>query len=126
LREDEFDRVDKRGFEVTEGERSRMGVSTNLGANMNRRKIANSVDVNVMVDVRAERGNKGSGVGFKIGDTGKKAEEVSFYVLFLWDPMFFSTVVNDCVLMGVSVNSEGTGGGVEEVREEVFYRYLWE
>jgi len=97
-------------------------VSTNFGANMNRRKITNGVDVNVMVDVHTERGNKGNGVGFKVRDTGEKAEEVSFYVLFLRDPMLFSTVVNNRVLVWVMVDGKGTGGGVEEIGEEVSYR----
>ena len=101
-----------------------MGVSTNFGANMNRRKATNSVDVNVMVDVRMERGNKGSGIGFKIGNTGEKTEEVPFYVLFLWDPIFFSAIVDNYVLMWVAVNGEGAGRSVEEIREKVNYRYL--
>jgi len=126
LRKDEFDGVNKRGFEVTEGERGQMGVSTNLGTNMNRRKMINSVNMNVMVDVCAKRGNKGNGVGFKVGDMGEKAEEVSLYVLFLWDPMLFSAVVNDRVLVWVMVNGESTGRGIEEMGEEVSYRYLWE
>jgi len=49
-----------------------------------------------------------------------------FDEFLLWDPELFSTIVDDCVLMGVLVNGEGTGGGVEEVGEEVFYRYFWE
>jgi len=97
-------------------------VSTNLGTNVNRRKMTNSVNVDVMVNVHTERGNKGSGVGFKVGDTREKAEEVSFYVLFLWDPVLFSTVVNDSVLMWVTINSKSTGRGIEEVGEEVSYR----
>ena len=96
-----------------------MGVSTNFGANMNRRKATNSMDVNVMVDVHVERGNKGSGVGFKIGDTGEKMEEVPFYVLFLWDPMFFSTVVNDGVLVWMTVDGKGASRSLEKVRIEV-------
>ena len=42
------------------------------------------------------------------------------------DPELFSAIVDDCVLVRVSVNDEGTGRGVEEVGEEVFYRHLWE
>jgi len=96
-----------------------MGVSTNLGAKMNRRKTTKSVDVNVMVDVRAEQGNKGSGVCFKIGNTGEKTEEIPFYVLFLWDPIFFSTVVDDRVLVWVAVSGKSTSWGFEKVRVEV-------
>jgi len=58
LREEEFDGVNKRRFEVTKGERGRMGVLTNLGTNVNRRKMTNSVNMDVIVDVCMERGNK--------------------------------------------------------------------
>jgi len=119
LGEKEFDGVNKRGFEIPEGERGRMGVSTNFGANVNRRKTTISVDVNIIVDIHAERGNEGSGVGLKIRDTGEKTEEVPFYVLFLWDPMFFSTVVNDGVLVWMTVNGKGASRGLEKVRIEV-------
>jgi len=97
-------------------------VSTNLGTNVNRRKMTNSVNVDIMVNVRAERGNKGNGVGFKVGDTRENTEEVSFYILFLWDPMLFPTVVNDGVLVWVTINSKSTGRSIEEVGEEVSYR----
>jgi len=58
LREEELDGVNKRRFKVTEGERGQMGVSTNLGTNVNRRKMTNSVNVDIMVDVCTERGNE--------------------------------------------------------------------
>jgi len=60
-----------------------MGVSTNLGTDVNRRKATNSVDMNVMVDVCTERGNERDGISLKIRNTGEKTKEVSFYVLFL-------------------------------------------
>jgi len=99
-----------------------MGVSTNLGTNMNRRKTTTSMDVNVIVDVCAEWGNKGNGVGFKVGDMGEKAEEVSFYILFLWDPIFFSAVVDNSILVWVTINGKSTGGGIEEMGEKISYR----
>jgi len=99
-------------------------VSTNLGTNVNRRKTTNSVDVNVMVDVCTERGNKEDQISLKIRDSGEKAKEVSFYVLFLWDPVFFSTVVDNRILVWMTVDGEGTGGGLEEIGKKVGYRYL--
>ena len=96
-----------------------MGVSTNLGAKMNRRKTTSSVDVNVMVDVCAKRGNKGSGVCLEIGDTGEKTEEIPFYVFFLWDPIFFSTVVDNRVLVWVAFDGKSTSWGFKKVRVEV-------
>ena len=101
-----------------------MGVSADLGAKINTRKRAFRIDPDVMEDVGAKWGNKGDWVSLKVGDAGNEAEEVIFDKLFLWDPELFSTVVDDCVLMGVSVDDKGTGGGLEEVGEEVFYRYL--
>jgi len=44
----------------------------------------------------------------------------------LGNPELFSVVVNNRVLIRVTVNNISTGGGVEEVREEVGYRHLWE
>jgi len=103
-----------------------MGVSADLGAKVNTRKRAFRIDPDVMEDVGAKWGNKGNWVSFKVGDAGNEAEEVTFDEFLLWDPELFSAIVDDCVLMRVSVNDEGAGRGVEEVGEEVFYRYLWE
>jgi len=122
LGENEFDGVNERRLKITEGERGQMGVSTNLGTNVNRRKMTNSVNVDVMVNVCAERGNKGNRVSFKIGNAWEKAKEVSFYVLFLWNPILFSTVVDNSVLVWVAINSKSTSRGVEEMREKVGYR----
>jgi len=33
-------------------------------------------------------------------------------------------VIDNLVLMGMSVNGEGAGRGVEEIGEEIGYRYL--
>jgi len=103
-----------------------MGVPADLGAKINTRKRAVRIDPDVMEDVGVKWGNKRDWVSLKVGDAGDETEEVTFDEFVLWDPELFSAIVNDCVLIGVSVNSEGTGGGVEEVGEEVFYRYLWE
>jgi len=52
----------------------------------------------------------------------EKAKEVSFYVLFLWDPILLSAVVDNSVLVWVTINSKSTGRGIEEMGEEVSYR----
>jgi len=103
-----------------------MGVPADLGAKINMRKRAIRIDPDVMEDVGAKWGNKGDWVSLKVGDVGDEAEEVTFDEFLLWDPELFSTIIDDCILMGVSVNSEGTGGGMEKVGEEIFYRYFWE
>jgi len=103
-----------------------MGVPADFGAKINTRKRAVRIDPDVMEDVGVKWGNKRDWVSLKVRDAGNEVEEVMFDKLFLWDPELFSAIVDDCVLMGVLVNGEGTGGGVEEIGEEVFYRYLWE
>jgi len=75
-----------------------------------------------MVDVRTERGNEGDGVGFEIGNAWEKAKEVSFYVLFLWNPILFSAVIDNSVLVWVTINGKSTGRGVEEMGEKVSYQ----
>jgi len=103
-----------------------MGVSTDLGAKVNTRKRAVRIDPDVMKNVSAKWGYKRDWVSLKVGDTGDKAKKVTFDKLLLGNPELFSAVVDDCVLMGVSVNSKGTGGGVKEIGKKVFYRRLWE
>jgi len=99
-------------------------VSADLGAKINTRKRAFRIDPDVMEDVSTKWGNEGDWVSLKVRNAGNEAEEVTFNEFLLWDPELFSAVVDDCVLMGVSVDDKGTGGGMEEVGEEVFYRYL--
>jgi len=103
-----------------------MGMSANLGIKVNRRKRAVRLDPNVVINVSPERGDKGDGVVVKIINARKEAKEVTFYKFFLWDPEFLTTVVDNGVLMGVTVNGEGAGRSVEEIGEKVSYRYLWE
>jgi len=101
-------------------------VSANLGAKINMRKRAVRVDPDVMKDVGVKWGYERDWVSLEVRDTGDNTEEVLFDELFLWDPELFSAIVDDCVLMWVSVNGEGAGGGVEEIGEEVGYWYLCE
>ena len=53
-----------------------------------------------------------------------ETKEVACNKFFQWYPKLLTAVVNDLVLVGVSVDSVGTGWGVEEIGEEVSYRYL--
>jgi len=48
-----------------------MGVSTNCGTKINRRKRAVRLDPNVVKDVSPKRGDERNGVGLKIGDAGE-------------------------------------------------------
>jgi len=103
-----------------------MGVSADLGAKINTRKRAVRIDPDVMKDVGAKWGYERDWVSLEVRDTGNETERITFDELFLGDPELFSSVVDDCVLMGVSVDGKGTGRGVKEIGEEVFYRCFWE
>ena len=96
-----------------------MGVAPNLGAKVYGWEDGGGVDPHVMEDVGAEWGNEGKGMGVEVWDAGDVPEEVSFNKLLLGDPKFLAAVVDDGVLVWVAVDSEGAGGGGEEVREDV-------
>jgi len=119
LSEYKFDGVDKGRLKVTEGEGRRMGVSANLGTKVNRRKRAVRFDPNVVENVSPKRGDKGDGVVVKVVDVRKEAKEVTCYKFFLWYPEFLSAVVDNSVLMGVTVDGVGASGGGEKVRKKV-------
>jgi len=99
-------------------------VSANFGAKINRRKRAVRLDPNIVINVSPERGDKRDGVIVKIVDARKEAKEITCYEFFLWDPEFLTAVVDNSVLMGMAVNGEGAGRGMEEIGEKVGYRYL--
>jgi len=90
-----------------------MEMSANLGTKVNRRKRAVRLDPNVVKDVGPERGDKGDRVVMKIVNARKKAKEITCYKFLLWDPEFLTAVVDNGVLMGVTVDGEGAGGSVE-------------
>jgi len=96
-----------------------MGVSTNLGTKVNRRKRAVRLDPNIMKNISTEWGDEGDGVIVEVDDARKGMEEVLFNELLLRYPEFLATVVDDGVLMRVAVDGEGTGWSSEEVGEEV-------
>ena len=101
-----------------------MGVAADLGAKVNMRKRAIRIDPDVMENVSVKWGNKRDWVSLEVRDAGNEMEKVALDEFFLWDPKLFSAVVDDGVLVGVSVDDKGTGRGVEEVGEEIDYRYL--
>jgi len=98
----------------------------NLGAKVNMRKRTVTMDPDVMKHVGMEWGNKGDWISLKIRDTGEKMEEVTFNKFLLRNPKLFSVVVDNCVLVWVAVDDISTSRGMEEVWEEVLYRYFWE
>jgi len=94
-------------------------MSANLGTKVNRRKRAVRLDPNVVEDVGLKRGDKGDGVVVKVVDARKEMEEVPFYKFFRWYPKLFTTVVNDLVLVRVTVDGVSAGRGSKEVRKKV-------
>jgi len=101
-----------------------MGVTSYFGAQVNGWEGTVGLDPDIMINISMEWSDKGDGVSFKVRDMWERAEEILFNEFFLWDPKFLTAVIDNSVLMGVSVDSEGTGRGVEKVGEEVCYRYL--
>ena len=96
-----------------------MGVSTNLGTKVNRRKRAVRLDPNIMKNISTEWGDEGDGVIVEVDDARKGTEEALFNELLLRYPEFLAAVVDNGVLMRVAVDGEGTGWSSKEVGEEV-------
>ena len=71
-----------------------------------------------MEDVGTEGSDKGKGMSVKVWDAGDVAEEVSVNEFLLGYPEFLAAVVDNGVLMWVAVDSEGAGGGGEEVGKD--------
>jgi len=99
-------------------------VTPYFGTKIDRWEGSVRLDPDVMEDVGAEWGDKGNGVGFEIRDTREYAKEIALYKFFGGDPKLLTMVVDDLVLMGMLVNGEGAGRGMEEIGEEIGYRYL--
>jgi len=119
LLENKLDQVDKGGLKVPEGEGSGMGMSANLGTKVNRRKRAVRLDPNIVEDVSLKQGDEGDGMVIKVDDTGDKAKEILFYKFFRWYPELLSMVVNDLVLVRVTVDGISAGRSSEEVGKKV-------
>ena len=96
-----------------------MGVVPDFGAEVNGWEDGRGVYPDIMEGISAERGDEGKRVVVKIRDVGDVAEEVALDELFLWNPKFLATIVDDSILVWVAVGSEGAGRGGEEVGGEV-------
>ena len=96
-----------------------MGVSANLGTKVNRRKRAVRLSPNVMENISAEWGDEGDGVVIEVDDMRKRAKEVLFDELFLRYPKFLTAVIDNGILMGMTVDGVSAGRGSEEVRKKV-------
>ena len=92
-----------------------MGVAPDFGAKINSGEDGRGVYPDVVEDVGTERGDKGKWVIVKVGDAGEVVKEVPVNELFLWDPEFLAAIVDNGVLVWVTVDGKGTGGSGEEV-----------
>jgi len=88
-----------------------MGMASDLGTEVDGREDSGGVDPDVVEDVGTEGSDEGKGMGVEVRNTGDVAKEVPINELLLWDPEFLTTVVDDCVLMGVTIDGEGTSRG---------------
>ena len=96
-----------------------MGVAPDLSTKVDSRENGRGIYPNVVEDVGSEGSDKGKGVGVEVGNTRDVAEEVAIDKFLLGYPKLLPAVVNDCVLVRVAVAGEGTGGGGEEIGEDV-------
>ena len=94
-------------------------MAPDLGAKIDGGEDSSGIHPNVVEDVGAEGSDKGERMGVEVRDAGDVAEEVSFDEFLLGDPEFLAAVIDDCVLVRVSVGNEGTGGSGEEIGEDV-------
>ena len=117
LCEEEFNRVNERRLYVSEWEVEGVGVTTDLGAEVDVGKRTVGSDLDGVEYVGVERSDPKIGVVIKVGVAGDVIKEVFGKVLFLRDPELFSTFVDDRVLVQVVVSGGGAGWGNEEVGE---------
>jgi len=91
-----------------------MGVAADLGTHVNRRKGTEGGEEDIVVGEHLEWSDKGGGVVDDISMEWDEAEEVLLYEFFLWVPKLLVILVDNCVLVWVTVSSGGAGGGGKE------------
>ena len=94
-----------------------MRMAPKLGAKVNRGKDGGGVNPDVVENVGMEGSHEVERIGFEGGNLWDIAKGVPIDKFFLGNPKFLSVVVDDVVLVGVSVFDKGTGGGRKEVWE---------
>jgi len=77
------------------------------------------MDKDVVVDRGSEGSDVGCGVVGEVTVKGDEVKEVPVYEFFLGVPKFLVVLVDDSVLVWVSVIGGSTGGGSEEMRKKV-------
>jgi len=94
-------------------------VAANFGTKVDGRKGAVRLDLDVMKNVSVEWGDKGNWMVIKISNVREEMEEVLFYKFFQWYPKLLAAVINNLVLVRVTINGVSTNGGGEEIGEEI-------
>ena len=115
LCEEEFNRVNERRLYISKWEVEGLGVTTDLGAEMDVGERAVGSDLDGVEYVGMEWSDPEIGVVLKVGVAGDVVEEVFGKVFFLRNPELFSTFVDNRVLVRVVVSGGGAGQGGEEV-----------
>ena len=95
-----------------------MGVAPDFGTKIDSGEDSGGIDPNVVEDMGAKWGDEGKGVSIKVWDAGDVTEEVSLDEFLLGDPKFLAAVVDNSVLVRVTVDGEGAGRGGEEIGED--------
>ena len=95
-----------------------MGMAPDFGTKVDSGEDGGGVDPNVVENVGTEWSDKEERMGVEVWNTGDVAKEVPFNELFLGYPEFLTLVIDNSVLVGMSVDDEGAGGSGKKVGEE--------
>ena len=115
-RENKLNQVQEGGLDITEGEMEGPWVLAYFGTDVDRGESAVGVDMDGVVGVGTEGGNKEWGCsGVKVLDPGNMIEELAVDELLRGKPDVTALLVVDCVLMRVTVGREARRGGEEVV-----------
>ena len=94
-------------------------MTPDFGAKIDGGEDGGGVYPNIVKNVGTEWGDEGKGVSVEVWNAGDVTEEVPFNEFFLRDPKFLTAVVDDGVLMGMTVGDKGAGRGGKEIRKDV-------
>jgi len=115
--EDKFNRVQKSGLDIAKGELGGPRVFAYFGTDVDRGESAVGVDMDGVMGVGAEGGDKVRGcVGVEVLGPGNVVEELAIDEFLQGEPDVTTLLIMDRVLMRVSVGSEARRGG-EEILE---------
>jgi len=115
-RKDKLNRVQEGGLNVTEGEVEGPRVLAYFGTDVDWGESAIGVDVDGVMGVSAERGDKIRGCGgVEVLGPGDEVKELAVDKFLGREPDVAVLLVVDCVLMRVTIGREARRGGEEVV-----------